>query len=104
MVLRLSFTFQNRSMKTTAAAIVLPLASAPVFWLLSSAALPVARAALTPTMHEAFQHGTNGPGHVVICDGRIGCTNSAHLHFYRRGNGTNDGIASGGSVGIRTNH
>jgi hypothetical protein len=84
-------------------AAALPVLAAPSCLLVCAALMPIARAALTPAMTEAFQHGTN-VGHVVICNGRVGCTNPAHLHFYRRGNGTNDQADSGGSVGIRTKH
>ena len=60
-------------------------------------ALPAVNAALTPDMRA---QGTN----YIYCAGQVGCTNAAHLHFYRRVNPALTNSIPGGSVGSRCNN
>jgi hypothetical protein len=90
-----------RKLYLTAAA--LPVLSVPACLLVCAAAMPFARAALTPEIAARYRAGD--PTRIIRCAGQAGCTNPAHLHFYRRDNGdTNNTGTPGGSVGIRTNH
>jgi hypothetical protein len=68
--------------------------AAPVFFLLTAAAFPVAQAALT--REHAAQYRTNW-----ICPRGLGCTNADHLNLLRRTNSVDNGAPVQGAVGIR---